>query len=104
MSDFKIIKEQRRVKKVIKTIKYATIDNPKGKYKKGTVFTIKGQKTKVANGTFKITTLFGEQPHTKGDAYFLYKRVLKNGKLSKNIKMGLRSSWGSRLDRIAKIK
>ena len=56
------------------------------------------------NGTFKITTLFGKQTATKGDAYFLYKRVLNNGKLSKNIKTGLRSSWGSRLDRVAKIK
>ena len=83
---------------------YATEENPSGKYKKGTIIKITGQKTKVENGTFKITTLFGKQPHNKGDAYFLYKRVLKNGKLSKNVKSGLRGHWASTLDRIAKIK
>ena len=85
-------------------IKYATEENPDGKYKKGTIIKITGQKTKVENGTFKITTLFGKQPHNKGDAYFLYKRVLKSGKLSKNVKSGLRGHWASTLDRIAKIK
>ena len=84
--------------------KYATDQNPEGKYKKGTRIKITGQKIKVSNGLFEISTLFGKQPYNKGDAYFLYKRVLKDGRLSRNKKTGLRGNWGSTLDRIAKIQ
>ena len=36
------------------TIKYATEENPDGKYKKGTIIKITGQKTKVENCCHKI--------------------------------------------------
>ncbi len=81
---------------------YATTKNPNGKYKNGTIIKITGRKIKVANGTFKITSLFGPQPKSD-DAYFLYTRILNNGKLSTNKKTGLRGNWGSSLDKIAKI-
>ena len=83
--------------------KYANESNPHGKYKIGTTIKITGQKIKVANGNFQITKLFPKQSANKGDSYFLYKRVLKNKKLSKNIKRGLRGDWGSILDKKAKI-
>ena len=84
-------------------MKYANEKYPQGKYKKGTKIKITGQKIKVNNGTFQITMLFPKQSANKSDSYFLYKRILKNGKLSKNIKSGLRGNWGSTLDKSAKI-
>ena len=84
-------------------MKYANMSHPQGKYKVGTKIKITGQKVKVSNGTFQITTLFPKQSANKNDSYFLYKRVLKDGRLSKNIKTGLRGNWGSTLDRHAKI-
>ena len=84
-------------------MKYANVSYPQGKYKVGTKIKITGQKVKVDNGTFQITTLFPKQSVNKNDSYFLYKRVLKDGKRSKNIKTGLRSNWGSTLDRKAKV-
>lgn len=88
---------------IAKKQKYANVKNPKGKYKIGTKFRISGQKIKVENGSFQITTLYPRQTHTEDDAYFTYRRITKQGKLSKSIKTGLRGNWGSRLDRIAKI-
>ena len=84
-------------------MKYANVSYPQGKYKVGTKIKITGQKVKVDNGTFQITSLFPKQSANKSDSYFLYKRVLKDGKLSKNIKTGLRGNWGSTLDRKAKV-
>ncbi len=84
-------------------MRYANKKYPGGKYKIGTKIKITKQKVKIANGTFQITTLFPKQSANKGDSYFLYKRVLKGGKLSKNIKRGLRGDWGSVLDNKAKI-
>ena len=76
---------------------------PQGKYQVGTKIRITKRKVKIANGTFQITMLFPKQSANRGDAYFLYKRVLKDGKLSKNVKSGLRGDWGSVLDKKAKI-
>lgn len=84
-------------------MKYANMKYPSGKYKVGTKIKITKQKIKIANGTFQITMLFPKQSANKGDSYFLYKRVLKDGKLSKSKKGGLRGDWGSVLDKKAKI-